>query len=87
MPPPAHGPRGYAACSGAAGPGVCIWPWSPAYLLQARLERSRPLLIDPQLNITEIAHVCGFRDANYFIRCYRRYFGKSPGRARLSHFK
>ncbi|MCX6852503.1 MAG: AraC family transcriptional regulator [Verrucomicrobia bacterium] len=56
------------------------------HLLQARLERSRPMLKDPQLNITEIAHVCGFRDANYFIRCYRRHFGKSPGRARLSHF-
>ena len=56
------------------------------HLLQTRLERSQPLLKDPQLNITEIAHVCGFRDANYFIRCYRRHFGKSPGRARLSHF-
>lgn len=56
------------------------------YLLRARLERSRPLLKDPQLNITEIAHACGFRDANYFIRCYRRKLGKPPGRARLSHF-
>lgn len=56
------------------------------HLLHARLERSSPLLLDPQLNITEIAHACGFRDANYFIRCYRRKFGASPGRARLSHF-
>ncbi|MCF7788436.1 MAG: helix-turn-helix transcriptional regulator [Prosthecobacter sp.] len=56
------------------------------HLLQARLERSRPLLQDPQLNITEIAHACGFRDANYFIRRYRRKFGESPGHARLSHF-
>lgn len=56
-------------------------------LLDARLERSRPLLKDPQLNITEIAHACGFRDANYFIRCYRRKFGRSPGQDRLSHFE
>lgn len=56
------------------------------YLLHARLDRARPLLKDPQLNITEIAHACGFRDANYFIRCYRRKFGESPGKTRLSHF-
>lgn len=56
------------------------------YLLLARLERARPLLKDPHLNISEIAHACGFRDANYFIRCYRRKFGRSPGRDRLSHF-
>jgi AraC-like DNA-binding protein len=56
------------------------------HLLQARLDRAQPLLQDPQLNVTEIAHACGFRDANYFIRCYRRKLGKSPGRARLSHF-
>jgi len=56
------------------------------YLLQARLDRAQPLLKDPHRNISEIAHACGFREANYFIRCYRRKFGRSPGHDRLSYF-
>ncbi|SKA77370.1 AraC-type DNA-binding protein [Prosthecobacter debontii] len=52
------------------------------HLLHARLRRARSLMADPSLNITDIAHACGFRDANYFIRCYRRVTGETPGRQR-----
>ncbi len=54
------------------------------HLLQTRLHRARSLLTDPALNITEIAHACGFRDSNYFIRCYRKSFGEPPGRQRTN---
>lgn len=52
------------------------------HVLQARLTRSQELLKNPALNISEIARASGFSDANYFIRCYRKKFGKSPGKAR-----
>lgn len=52
------------------------------YVLEARLARAGELLRNPSLNIGEIADSCGFSDANYFIRCFRQRFGKSPGRSR-----
>lgn len=52
------------------------------HLLHARLRRARTLLTDPALNITQVAHACGFREANYFIRCYRQVHGEPPGRQR-----
>lgn len=54
------------------------------HLLHARLRRARTLLADAGLNIAEIAHACGFRNAHYFIRCYRQIHGESPGRQRAS---
>lgn len=52
------------------------------HVLQARLARAQLLLKNPVLNISEIARASGFSDANYFIRCYRKKYGKSPGKAR-----
>ena len=53
------------------------------YLLQTRLRRASELLGNPSLNVSQIAHSCGFLDTNYFIRCYRKTFGTSPGKARV----
>lgn len=52
------------------------------HVLQARLARSQELLRNPALNISQVARASGFSDANYFIRCYRKKFGTSPGKAR-----
>ncbi len=52
------------------------------YVLDTRLARASDLLKNPTLNITEIAHSSGFSDSNYFIRCFRRKFGRTPSRAR-----
>jgi len=52
------------------------------HVLQVRLARAQLLLKNPALNISEIARASGFTDANYFIRCYRKKYGKSPGKAR-----
>jgi AraC-like DNA-binding protein len=54
------------------------------YILQARLDRACELLKNPTLNIGEIANSCGFSDANYFIRCFRKKYGQPPGRTRGS---
>lgn len=57
------------------------------HLIRLRIERARHLLASPDLNITEIAHECGFADSNYFSRCFRSTTGVSPRdyRARLVH--
>lgn len=52
------------------------------HLLQSRLRRARALLADPTLNIAQVAQACGFRDPNYFIRCYRQALGETPGHQR-----
>lgn len=54
------------------------------HLLQARLRRARQLLHDPRLNIAQVAQACGFREANYFIRCCRQVWGTTPGRVRAT---
>ncbi|WP_206171013.1 helix-turn-helix transcriptional regulator [Phragmitibacter flavus] len=53
-----------------------------AYLLKARLQRAQGLLRDPSMNVGQVARACGFAEANYFIRCYRKVFGVTPGRGR-----
>lgn len=48
------------------------------YLTQLRLDKSRMMLRQTDLNIAEIAELCGFANSNYFIRCYKNKFGYSP---------
>lgn len=55
----------------------------PAHYLQdLRMQRARALLRDPYLSIADIAGLCGYEDANYFVRLFRRVHGVSPGRWR-----
>lgn len=54
------------------------------YLQNRRLERARLLLEDPRLNIAEVARLCGFSSANYFIRVFHQRTGRTPTRARLA---
>lgn len=52
------------------------------YVQRARIQRAEELLRNPALNISDVGLMCGFTDVNYFIRCYRKIHGTSPGRAR-----
>lgn len=52
------------------------------FLLRVRLERARHLLEDPGLNVSEVARLSGFADANYFIRAFKKRYALTPGRAR-----
>ncbi len=45
------------------------------YLQRSRMERAHELMKNPALNIAEVAHACGFTDAGYFARCYRKFYG------------
>ena len=48
------------------------------YLNQCRISRAEVLLTTTSLSIAEVARQCGFADAGYFSRFYRRQRGKSP---------
>lgn len=48
------------------------------YLRVLRLERARQMLEHSADPVGFIASRCGFRDAGYFIGCFRRHYGVSP---------
>jgi AraC-like DNA-binding protein len=35
--------------------------------------------------VTDVVNLCGFTDAQYFIRCFRQRFGFTPGECRRRH--
>lgn len=48
------------------------------YLAERRVEYARRLLLDPLNNVSEVARKCGFADASYFARVFRKLSGCSP---------
>ena len=53
--------------------------YSPTeYIERQRLEHAATLLSDVNSKISEIATKCGFEDANYFTRRFRKFFGTTP---------
>ena len=53
------------------------------YILEERLNQSRPDLLFTGLSIEEIAHKYGFSGENYYIRAFRKRFGRSPLQYRM----
>jgi AraC-like DNA-binding protein len=53
------------------------------YVNEIRLQRSLEFLRDLRYNVTDVANLCGFTDVQYFIRCFRRRFGFTPGTYRM----
>ena len=52
------------------------------YILEQRLNQSRPDLLFTYVSIGEIAEKYGFRDTNYYVRAFKRRFGTTPLRYR-----
>ena len=52
------------------------------YLLSFRINQSIHLLINSNKTISEIAYSCGFQDASYYCRMFRKYIGISPQKYR-----
>jgi len=48
------------------------------YLNLLRINKAYSMLKDSELNITEVAAACGFDDANYFSRLFKKYKKVSP---------
>ena len=49
-----------------------------AYLNQFRVGRALQLMQDPRLSMREISTACGYTDANYFARVFKRITGQTP---------
>lgn len=52
------------------------------FLKTYRLERASVLLINTDLSITDIAYNCGFYDASYFVKVFKKYRGMTPKKYR-----
>lgn len=54
------------------------------YLARLRLEEAMRLVSAGGTTVKEVAHRCGYGDANYFCKVFRKSFGVSPGAFRSS---
>lgn len=49
-----------------------------AWLVRERLRQAATLLVETDRRVGEIAHACGYRDANLFARQFRKVYRQSP---------
>lgn len=49
-----------------------------SYVLQLKINKAKKMLADDNLSVTEVSDACGFSDASYFSRVFRKKFGVSP---------
>lgn len=54
------------------------------YFLSKKLERSQQLLSFESKAISELAYECGFESVNHFNKAFKKRYGTSPSRYRLS---
>jgi YesN/AraC family two-component response regulator len=52
------------------------------YLLMARIERAKQMLVGTKLNVEQVQALCGFRNRVYFHRVFRAVVGATPARYR-----
>lgn len=55
-----------------------------AWLNEFRVEKAKEMLRDTRLSIREISLACGYADANYFARVFKRITGKTPSEYRIT---
>ena len=53
-----------------------------AYIESVRLAHAKELLMRSEIPISEIAQACGFAEASYFVKFFRRHTGMTPKRYR-----
>lgn len=58
---------------------------STEYINQIRLEKAIEYLSKENLNITEIALICGFENINYFSRLFKKQYKIAPTKFRKNH--
>jgi AraC-like DNA-binding protein len=44
------------------------------------MEHGRSLLLDKGMNVSEVAPIVGYRNANHFSTAFKRKFGVNPSR-------
>jgi AraC-like DNA-binding protein len=55
------------------------------WLIKARIEQARALLVDSSASLADVAGTCGFADQSHFSRIFARVMGTSPGAWRREH--
>ena len=55
-----------------------------AWLNEFRVEKAKAMLLSTRLSIREVSLACGYTDANYFARVFKRVTGKTPSEYRIS---
>ena len=55
-----------------------------AWLNEFRVEKAKEMLLDSRLSVREVSLACGYTDANYFARVFKRITGKTPSEYRIS---
>ena len=55
-----------------------------AYINFVRIDKSKIMLMDSNVNLADIANLCGFEDQSYFIRVFKKLVGVSPKKYRDS---
>ena len=55
-----------------------------AWLNEFRVEKAKEMLLQTRLSIREISLACGYTDANYFARVFKRITGKTPSEYRIT---
>lgn len=48
------------------------------YIFETRMKHARDLISQGQRNVAIISEACGYDDADYFCKCFRRKFGMTP---------
>ncbi len=52
------------------------------YLIELRMDKAKQLLLESGKKVKEIAMEVGYRDANYFVRSFKKYYGITPEECR-----
>jgi AraC family L-rhamnose operon transcriptional activator RhaR/AraC family L-rhamnose operon regulatory protein RhaS len=55
------------------------------YVIHVRVKKAADMLRHTDTRITDVAFACGFSDANYFSRVFKRTTGRSPREFRRAH--
>ena len=55
-----------------------------AWLNEFRVDKAKEMLRDTRLSVREISLACGYTDANYFARVFKRITGKTPSEYRIN---
>ncbi len=55
-----------------------------AWLNEFRVEKAKEMLMTTRLSVREVSLACGYSDANYFARVFKRVTGKTPSEYRLN---
>jgi len=55
------------------------------YLFRVRMEKAKHLLLSSDLKIYEITEQIGYLNTAYFIKVFKKHFGKTPQEYREDH--